>query len=370
MMMDCNIESDERRPPVCGPEPTTKTRVRVSDPTSESGWDALLTSHPGAGFFHSAAWARVLQGSYGFPCHYLTIEQAGRLLALLPLMEAGGFPTRRRGVSLPFTDECEPLTGDPSCRSLEMLGEMAMQHGRSRCWRYLECRGSPSVFREAPESIAFHGHRLDLEADEDRLFSRVEGSVRRAIRKSARLDLRVEFRRDRVAVQHFFRLHCVTRQRQGVPPQPFSFFESIRKHVFDAGLGFIAIAVQGNKPVAAAVFFHFGCRAIFKFGASDDLGRELRGNNLVLWESVRHLRKIGCRQLSFGRTSLCNEGLRRFKQSWGSVEYRISYFRFDMARRRFLRCPDRAEGWCNRIFRLLPMPALRIVGAVAYQHMA
>src|SRR5512147_2315388 len=39
--------------------------VRVVNPLARADWDNWISNAPGAMFFHSAAWARVLQGAYG-----------------------------------------------------------------------------------------------------------------------------------------------------------------------------------------------------------------------------------------------------------------------------------------------------------------
>ena len=71
-------------------------------------WDSRLNHFPGATFFHGAAWARVLHSTYGYqPVYFATVEQ-DRLRSLLPVMEVNSWLTGRRGISLPFTDDCLP----------------------------------------------------------------------------------------------------------------------------------------------------------------------------------------------------------------------------------------------------------------------
>ena len=89
--------------------------------------------------------------------------------------------------------------------------------------------------------------------------------------------------------------------------------------------------VEGqNRPLAAAIFFKFGRHAIYKFGASDERLQELRANNLAMSEGIKNLAETGAEILHFGRTEKENEGLRRFKLSWGATEEEIRYARFEM----------------------------------------
>jgi hypothetical protein len=123
-------------------------------------------------------------------------------------------------------------------------------------------------------------------------------------------------------------------------------------------------------PVAAAVFFHWGKKAIYKYGASDEAYQHLRANNLVMWEAIKRYARNGFDQLHFGRTSLINEGLRRFKLGWNTEETMIEYVRYDWKEGGFVTAKDEASGWYNRVFRVLPVSVSRLVGSLLYRHVA
>jgi hypothetical protein len=67
---------------------------------------------------------------------------------------------------------------------------------------------------------------------------------------------------------------------------------------------------------------------------------------------------------------LDNEGLRRFKLSWGAGEYSINYFRYFVRAGEFVTGRDNSSGWQTRIFKLLPQRVSRSIGAFAYRHIA
>ena len=103
-------------------------------------------------------------------------------------------------------------------------------------------------------------------------------------------------------------------------PSRFAFFRHIQEEIIAPGCGFIALARSGARCIAAAVFFRWGGRGLFKFGASEKRHQNLRPNNLAMWEGMRYLLHNGCRSLHFGRTAPGDEGLRRFKLSWNTRE--------------------------------------------------
>ena len=342
--------------------------ILLTNPLQDPEWDLLLATRPEATLFHGKAWARVLHETYGHvPTYYLRLE-GGRLADLLPLMEVSSPVTGRRGVSLPFTDFCEPLTTSDS--NIANLYQAALEHGRERGWRYLECRGYDGSWPESSPSLAFLGHILDLDGDEKALFAKLDSSVRRGIRKAESAGLRVTIENSVEAVEIYYALHCLTRRRHGVPPQPFRFFANIQKYVLQPGFGFIAIARVGEKPVASAVFFHQGGQALYKYGASNLDFQNIRPNNLLMWEGIRQCHARGCASLHFGRTSLMHEGLRRFKLGFGARETEIKYCKFDFREGRFVTDVDRVEGWFNRVFSAMPPALLKLAGQLLYPHLS
>jgi lipid II:glycine glycyltransferase (peptidoglycan interpeptide bridge formation enzyme) len=154
-----------------------------------------------------------------------------------------------------------------------------------------------------------------------------------------------------------------------LPPQPFAFFLQIFENIIQKGQGFIALATHEKKPLSASVYFHLGDQAIYKYGASDLRFQEFRASNLVMWEAMRWCSAHGLASLDFGRTSIGNEGLRRFKLQFGAREETIHYYRFDYRTNSFVASKDQAEGWFNRFFRVMPISVLRVMGELLYRHM-
>lgn len=338
------------------------------DPLALEQWDAQVSTHPGATIFHSAAWARVLHETYGHTPFYLGRIEAGGGHDLLPIMEVASAITGKRGVTLPFTDFCQPLA--TSDNQVARNWEMALTLGRQRGWKYFECRGPNTAPAGARPALTFYGHELDLTLPEQKLFAGLDAGVRRAIRKAQAEPITIEIKNDLAAVRSYYALHCQTRRWHGVPPQPFRFFASIHRHLIERGLGWVIQARWQGRIVASAVFLQFGRRAVYKFGASDRNFQPLRPNNLLMWEAIKWHSAHGFASLHFGRTSLANDGLRRFKLGFGPREERLECFRYDFRKCGFVTTRDRAEGAMNTVFRRLPLPLLRALGAALYPHLS
>jgi lipid II:glycine glycyltransferase (peptidoglycan interpeptide bridge formation enzyme) len=219
-------------------------------------------------------------------------------------------------------------------------------------------------------SISFYTHSLDLTPGAGRVFDCFESSVRRAIRKAEKSGLQIEVVQSEAGIRDFYRLQCRTRRRHGLPPQPLAFFLNIHRHIISKDLGFLITGKLNQSSVAASLYLKWGTGAYFKFGASDDRFQEFRGANLVMWAAIQKCMALGLHQLQFGRTSLRNDGLRRFKLGWGASEQMLSYFKFDLRKNQYVTDTDHASGWHNRLFASLPLPLLRLTGKILYPHLA
>jgi lipid II:glycine glycyltransferase (peptidoglycan interpeptide bridge formation enzyme) len=220
-----------------------------------------------------------------------------------------------------------------------------------------------------PASAEYLSHDLDLTGGETSLVSRYRPNVQRNIRKAERKGISVSEDHTPEGLREFYRLNCLTRREHGLPPQPVRFFEHLREHVLEKGLGFLMMARHGKKAIAGAVFLLFGGKAIFKYGASDRRYQEFRANNLVFRDAIRLLCGRGARTLSFGRTNFGHEGLRQFKMSWGTTETRHRYVKFDVRSKSYISGnPTRPSTSWKSTMSKLPIPVLRIIGNVAYRH--
>ncbi len=333
------------------------------NPLEHPDWDAPLTRRPDFSFFHTAAWTRVLAETYGFKPAWLAQDQS-----FLPLMEVDSWLTGRRAISLPFTDNCPALVA--TADDFRKLYQEAIELGRARGWKSIELRGGRQFLAEAPASLGFYGHHLNLSAGVEALFDNLDGSARQAVRKAEREGVTIAISQTEEATRAFYGLQCLTRQRHGLPPQPLAFFLNIWRHILAQNQGMIVLASLQGVTIAGAVYFFAGDQAIYKFGASDYRRQQSRPNNLVMWSAMKWLAQRGLARLHLGKTSVANEGLRKFKLNLGATEETLEYVKFDFKGNRFTVETDAIVGWHNRVFRRLPLMASRRAGELLYKHWA
>lgn len=341
---------------------------QVVDPTTYPGWDELIRSHPDSSIFHLSGWAEVLKRAYGFSPHYILSVEESRLRFALPVLEIRSFLTGRRGVSLPFSDYCDPLTAD--IESDFNILPWLIHYGKARGWEYIELRTRKELPEGVTPSETFFRHELELQHDPDRILRTFRDSTARNIRKAQKAGIEIRVDVSEEGVKEFYRLNCLTRRDHGLPPQPYRFFTLLHEHLMSKGFGFVVLALKNGVAISGNLYLHFGDRAYYKYGASDSKYQDVRANNLVMWEAIRWYTKKDFRSLCFGKTELFHDGLRQFKKGWGTRESKIHYLNYDMGKKEYIVRASHVRGFYNQFFRAMPIPVSKTIGSILYKHTA
>ncbi len=326
-----------------------------------------MASSQESSFFHSSAWARVIHESYGYTPNYFAVINEGELLFLLPAMEVKRFFGGKKGVSLPFSDYCEPII--EQSLNMDDQFDMIVQYGKKVGWKSYEMRMGKNRLAGRKASEKYYEHTLILRDSEEKIFSGFRRDIKYRIRKAVRDGITFEISTDLNALKDFYALNCMTRKRHGLPPQPFSFFQNVFDYVISKGMGFIAVASHESKVIGASVFFHFNKSAVYKYSATDWHFRNNGATHFLLWEVIKSLKLTGIKELSFGRTALSNEGLQLFKIGWGTVESTLFYYRYHLGKDEMVLESKNGIPFYQRIFDRTPIPVLKVIGQVAYKYM-
>jgi len=339
-------------------------RLENGDPR----WLQFVSACPQAMPFHHPSWAALLSECYGYPAFVMVLPEAsGGVAAGVAVLEIRRAFGGRRWVALPFTDRYEPLLG-PDITPSELVTAVERQR-RSERIASVEVRGALSG-ADASTRVRGLQHTLSLVPDLAAIEQGfTESQVRRNIVKARREGVVVRRAESREGlVRDFYELHLRTRARQGVPVQPRRFFRLLWDRMLEPGLGFCLLAYHGQLPIAGAVFLAWNRSVTYKFGASDRSHLGLRPNHLVFWEAISWAAQNGYQAFDFGRTDLDNQGLRRFKSSWGAVEKPLVYARLGSVGNGAL--TERLSGALAFCIRRSPPGVCRLVGEALYKYAA
>lgn len=349
------------------PDPRQKEPyIQILNPESYEKWDDEIYMVHDCSVFHSVAWAKVLSDSYHYTPCYLVSYDEDKLSTIVPMMDIKSFLTGSRGVSLPFTDYCDPLISEGL--NFQDVLDQIIQYAKKHNWKFIELRGGDKYLPDAVPSSSFFGHRLNLSHKENEIYKLFKNTFKRNIKKAASSGVTINFFTTLQAIKEFYRLNCITRKRHGLPPQPYRFFEKMYEHIISKKTGIVVLASYNNIYIAGAIFFHFGVEAIYKYGASDMNYQNLRPNNLVMWEAIKWYAQRKYKTLSLGRTETENHGLRQFKLGMGAQEYSINYYRYDLKNGSFVKEPEKVSSFLVKIFGKMPIFALKIIGTLYYRH--
>lgn len=342
-------------------------KVPPIDPVTDPAWLALIEESPSALAFHHPRWLGMIRSQYGFPLYACCVGEAEEIAAGIPIARVESRITGRRLVAIPFSDVCPPVLRPGAGRgALEALGEVLAGERRESGFELTVHAGLP-----APGAFVQHRyfrHRLALSSDPAEVEGRYSKSqIARGVKKALREGLRGERRTDAAALDAFYALHVQTRKKLGVPTQPKRFIRRFAG-LFEAGLGFVELVLDRDRPIAAAVFLTYNGTVNYVYGASDVRELPKRPNNLLFSEVIHWACESDFHTLDFGRTDIDNEGLRGFKRAWGATEEPLSYTYFadrEPPMKRELR--DRIM---NATIQRSPATVSRFAGELLYRHFA
>ena len=289
----------------------------------DPAWLGLVAAVPDASVYHLPAWTRAVADTYGYRAAVLAgLDERGRVAAGAPVVRVRR-PSGAAWVSLPFTDHAPPLARDAA--SLERFGE-GLAAWSARMGAPVEVRGAlPPAAGWRAVTVGLR-HVLALDAGVETARRGFSETHRRRLRQAERSGLRARIGRTADDVEAFYRLHVLTRRRQGIPVQPRRLLRGIWERLIAAGHGVVVLVeMPGRPPVAGAVLLAWNGTATLKFQASDETCWEARPNHLCYWESLRWASEAGYRRFDFGRTETRHEGLRQWKAGWGAEAVPLAY---------------------------------------------
>jgi lipid II:glycine glycyltransferase (peptidoglycan interpeptide bridge formation enzyme) len=347
----------------------SEMNVYEIDPTTDERWEDFLQNHAQASIFHTRGWLEALRRTYGYaPVAFTTSPPGSPLTNGIPFCKINGFFGKRRLVSLPFTDHCEPLV-----QTSEQLKYLVayLQHKRDlEGWNYVEMRPLNSVLPTGTEfgnSQAFFFHRLDLRRSLDDILQNVhKDCVRRKIRRAEREGLVYQEGRSEPLLSKFYQLLLVTRRRHGLPVQPVSWFRNLIA-CLGANLT-IRVASKDRRPIASILTLRYKQVIVYKYGCSDHTFNNLGGMQCLFWRAIQEAMRDQLWEFDLGRSDSDNPGLAVSKDRWGAAQTELVYFRYGAKYSRRLARAHQIP-LSKYIWSHAPNAMLSAAGSILYRHL-
>ncbi len=293
-----------------------------------AAWDAFVTGHPDATFFHQSAWRDVLTRAFGHRAHYLTAEQDGAIAGVLPLIEV---KTRLFGhslMSLPFCVYGGPLTA--STEAAAALAQAAMDLRAKTGARAAELR-----FREPPAPASLPGladgawvkrdglyatFRKPISADHETNFKAISRKQRAMVRKG--IDRGLTATAD-TSIDRAHAIYAESVRNLGTPVFSRKYFRLLAE-TFPHHLDVVTVFDAG-APIAAVINFYWRDEVLPYYGGGTAAARGAYANDFMYWDVMRRAVDRGARMFDFGRSKE-GTGAYAFKKNWGFAPSPLPYY--------------------------------------------
>jgi FemAB-related protein (PEP-CTERM system-associated) len=291
------------------PGSTPKITVGTLTPGLRKQWDEFVDSCPEATFFHRAGWQEVIEKACGHRTHYLYTETDGRINGVLPLGHIRSLMFGNALISTPFCVYGGIATQDPAAYAA--LESAACKLADDLGVDYLEFRNRKVRNPEWVTKELYVTFRKVIDPDPEQNLLAIPRKQRAMVRKGIKAGLSGEYEH---SVERFYSAYSQSVRSLGTPVLSRSYFRLLQQ-VFRDSSDILTVSHEGNL-VSSVMNFYFRDEVLPYYGGGTSLARQLKGNDFMYWELMRHSCERGYRIFDYGRSKQ-GTGSWSFKKNWG-----------------------------------------------------
>lgn len=167
---------------------------------------------------------------------------------------------------------------------------------------------------------------LPTESSDSALMGSLPSKTRNMVRKSEKQNFRWISAFDEQALEFLANVHLENMQEIGGIAKPKHFFDLVASN-FQYGLDYrIYMAYWDGQPVAAMLLFYSGKTVEYFTPVIKAEYRALQPLTCLIFNAMRDAVDEGYRYWNWGGTWVTQEGVYRFKKSWGAVDSPYNYY--------------------------------------------
>ncbi|MEX2046749.1 MAG: peptidoglycan bridge formation glycyltransferase FemA/FemB family protein [Chloroflexota bacterium] len=268
------------------------------------GWDDAAARSPWGHVMQSSVWAAVRERQ-GWRAEY--VRMGDPLPVALVLWRAA--PLGQRIAYVPRGPIVAPGDGAGLVSALTQLAALA----RERRAVFLkvdpelgaEFAGEPlraAGFARSSQDIqpVLATLELDLGPDEDTLLAAMDKDTRWSTKQGPKRGVSVSEVSDDAGLRAFYDLYALTGRRADFITRTWDYYRSLWRALIDARLATLRLAHLDGAPVAGAMTWRCGERAVYQTGATNDAGRRSHAAYALLWECIIGAKREGAKRFDFG----------------------------------------------------------------------
>lgn len=277
--------------------------MKIINAKNRKDWDDFITSHPEANFLQSWDFYEFYK-DYGHEIvRRIAIDENNKILGAY----AGQVEPAKRGRHLaiaggPILDwsnkdlvnaifeDIATQGKSLSCAFVRVRPQLELSEKSERLFKDLGLKKAPMYL-----SVEYAGV-LDLTKSEDEIMKGMRQRLRRALRKAAKNDIKVETSTDPKDIKEFYNIQLQTAKRHDF----FAFSETFLTKQFKAfaknGEAVLYKAIHDGEILAENFMIFYGNEASYHYGVSSELGTKLSGAPLLHLTAMRDARERGIKR--------------------------------------------------------------------------
>ncbi len=325
----------------------------VPNAAADRSWDALVDTAAEAKPMLLSGWQAVLRDGFNVEPVYLQAKRDGDLVGVMALYHSRSW---LGGNVLYGMDGTLVAIDDPAAQTLL---NAALDWARRRRVQHCQFRGldcSELLPSARVELKTFTGLRLPDSTNP--VWEALSSNTRRKVRKALKEGYRIELQ---PSIPTAFQPIYFRRQRDlGTPAPGPQLFAAMNAHLADR-LSFLALNRDG-RLIGGAVMLRAGKSWLNLYVAVENEGQQQYGSYLLYWSQIELAIRRCFQALDFGR-SREGSGTHRFKLQWASQDWRRPTTLVPLGVPLPAASLDKSSGWKHALWRQLPLPIARPLGA-------
>jgi len=141
---------------------------------------------------------------------------------------------------------------------------------------------------------------LDLAPAEDVLMAALEKDTRWSIRQAEKRGVTIREASSDADLRSLYGLYAETGRRARFITRTWDYYRRMWGTLSAAGYASVRLAEREGKPVAGALVWRCGERAVYQSAATNDAGRSAHAAYALLWRCIIEARRSGARRFDFG----------------------------------------------------------------------
>lgn len=269
-----------------------------------AGWDDAAARSPWGHVLQSSVWASERERQ-GWRAEYVRIGDP-LPVALVLWKDA---PLGQRIAYVPRGPIVAPGDSAGLRRALTRLADIARERRAVflKVDPELESSFAAEAMRDAgfarsPQDIqpVLATLELDLAPDEEALLAGMEKDTRWSVRQGPKRGVSVSEVSDDAGLRAFYDLYALTGRRADFITRTWEYYRAIWRALIEARLATLRLASVEGAPVAGAMTWRCGERAVYQTGASNDAARKSHAAYGLLWECIIGAKREGAKRFDLG----------------------------------------------------------------------